>query len=514
MRSDAGLPSSDAGALDSGTLDAGTGDAGGPAIDWSPCAWVSNPRPGEPNPTGECASVEVPLNWDDPGRTITIDVRRLPSPEATATDLFMLNGGPGGSAATYERVSSSLSNAWRNVRTVLVDARGAGRSSRLGCAAEGVDTPRGSAIAAEEWDDCLAELQDEWGDDLDHFNTTQTARDLLHIAALLKEEGVAQVAYGASYGTYWINRALQLDDAAFDAVVLDGIVDAANSDLSSIDAWHDEVTRAYLGLCDADENCGPRFDGDSVAVAEQLFADIAEGHCPELADTPEEAIVGLKVTMGALISSSTVRVAIPALIHRARRCNAEDIEALGQLFTVVFGDADAMPEAGLFSVVLAHHVTLSELWADPPRSPEELQAIADAAIAHKNIGAQFSARQDIWPTYEVDAFHRLWAETDVPMLMMNGTLDPQTRIETARNAEAVYDAANQTFVEMPNVGHVTLTNSWIRPGMTCSIQLLTQFLRNPNAELDASCVDEIDVSEFTLTNQYVQALFGTDDLWD
>ncbi len=498
-------------------LDAGADgevDAGPEGLTWTTCPWVSMPAPGQPNPNGECATLEVPVNWDAPGRTLTIDIRRLPSLDPTATDLIMLNGGPGGSAATYERLTASLNNVWRDVRPVLVDARGAGRSSRLGCSAEGVDTPGGSAIVAEEWDGCLADLETEWGDDLDHFNTTQSARDLLAVAEAIAEDGVNQVAYGASYGTYWINRALQLDPDAFDAVVLDGIVDAENADLSSIDAWHDEVTRAYLATCDDDSECAMRLGGDAVAFAESLLTRVAEGHCPDLADTPEEAVVGLKVTMGALISGSQARVGIPALLYRADRCEERDIEALGQLFTVVFGDAEAMPEAGLFSIVLAHHVTLSELWADPPRTAEELQAVADAALAHKNIGAQFGARQAIWPTYAPDAYHDMWAVTDVPLLMMNGTFDPQTRIETARNAGVAYDGPSQTFVEMPAVGHVTLTNSWIRPGMTCSLLLLDGFLRDPTAALDTSCVDQIDVLGFNPSMALVQALFGTDSLWD
>jgi len=514
---DAGPDPSDAGVVMTAdaNVDAGA-DAGPTGLTWTSCAWVWDARPGEPNENAECAELEVPLDWDEPaGRTITIDVRRLPSPSPTVTDLFLLNGGPGGSAAGFERLMRSLSPSWRDVRPVLVDARGAGRSTRLGCSAEAADSPGSVSILTEEWESCLADVQSRWGEDLAHFNTTNTARDLLEVARLIREPDVSQIVYGASYGTYWVNRALQLDPHAFDAVVLDGIVNVADPDLTLIDRWHDEVTRSYLALCDLDEECSARLGGDAVAMVEDVLSRVTAGHCSELGDDFEQNNLLLRVAMGALISGSRARAAIPALMYRVDRCSPADVAAVEQVLTLIFGSAEGGPtEPDLFSIVLAHHVTLSELWASPAPSTETLQAIADAAIAHKNIGAQFGARQASWPTYEPDALHGIWATTDVPMLMMNGTLDPQTTIASARAAELAFAGPNQTFVEMPNVGHVTLTNSWTRPNATCAIALLTQFMRGPESTLDTSCVDDIDVLDFELTADYAQAFFGVDETWD
>jgi len=509
-------PAADAGApaRAAAIADAGAPDAGPAPIEWEDCPWVSDAAPLESNRTGRCAQLELPLDHDAPGeRVVSIDVRRLESPDPATVELILLNGGPGASAQVYERISLALSRSWRTVRMLLVDARGAGRSTRLGCPAEAVDSPGGGAIVEEEWESCLDALRARWGDGLRHFGTTAAARDLLEVTRRTHEPGVDQVVLGASYGTYWVQRALQIDPDAFDGVVLDSIVPADDPDLTYIGRWHDEVTRAYLSRCDEDAFCAERLGGDAVAATEDLLARVSAGHCAEL--EVEEPNLLLRVAFGALISSSLARAAIPALVHRVDRCTPEDVEAVRHLLGLIFGSGDEPSEAGLFSVVLAHHVTFSELWPDPPASLEELQSVADAAIAHKNIGPTFRMRYDDWPRYAPDAYHGRWPETDVPMLLLNGTLDPQTPIETARRAEAAYDGPHQRFVTMPDVAHATLTNSPIGGGATCGAVLLGQFLTDREAELDLGCLDELAVLDFRLEGTgYANALFGTTDLWD
>lgn len=484
-------------------------------LDWTPCPWISDAGPGELNAEGACATLEVPLDWSDPdGSTLTIDLRRLDPVEEAEADLWMLNGGPGASANVYERLGLPFRS--RKVRVMLMDGRGAGRSSRLGCSAEALDSPSGSFIGADEWPDCIADLRATWGDDLAHFGTTSAARDLLEAVRRTHREGVRQVVLGASYGTYWVHRALQLDPEAFDGVVLDSVVPADRPDLSAIDGWHDDVMRDFLPLCDDDAFCGERLGGDAVAATEAMLARVQEGHCPAIFEGLEsDWDVLLRVAFGALISNGRARAAIPATVHRVERCSPEDVNAVRHLFGVLFGVAGAVDEGpGLFSVVLAHHLTFSELWPDPPPSLEELQAIADNALGHKNIGPNFRPRYDDWPRYEPGPLHDQWATTDVPMLIMNGTLDPQTPIERARLVGEQFDGAHQTFVEMPDVSHGVLSGSFTSDGDRCGEELLTQFVADPEATLDISCVDDIALRDFRLNGAYARFLFDTDDLWD
>jgi len=508
-------------APDAATPDAATPDAGPTAIEWRRCPWIHDAQPLELNADAECAELEVPLDWSDPAsRRIVVDVRRLPPPrfaEPTA-ELFLLNGGPGASAATYERLAIALSNEWETVRFVLLDARGAGRSTRLGCSAERADTPGGVAIAEEEWPACLEELESTWGDDLAHFDTTSAARDLLDVASRLRESGVRQVVLGASYGTYWVHRALQIDPDAFDGVVLDAVVPADDPQLAYIDRWHDEVTRELLALCDEDATCAEKLGGDALGLTEALLERILEdGHCTEMGGegaTPEELHEIVRVLFGALISDTRARAAIPATVYRLDRCTDADVEALNHLIELLFGGDDA-EAPGLFSFALAHHVTLSEMWGDPPPSLDELQTIADEALALKNIGVSFGSRYESWPRYAPDELHGGVADTDAPMLLMNGSLDPQTPLDEALRFGASFDGAHQTFVTFPEVSHAALSQSpMVGGGLTCGARIVEQFVRDPEATLDTACTAEIDTRDFTLTPRFAQVLFGTSDLWE
>ena len=91
-------------------LAAGPAVAGGgggaprvPAIDWQPC--------GDDFPGLECATAEVPLDYDRPrGKTTELALARVPAsdPEGRIGSLFVNPGGPGGSGvASFSAASVS-----------------------------------------------------------------------------------------------------------------------------------------------------------------------------------------------------------------------------------------------------------------------------------------------------------------------------------------------------------------------------------------------------------------------
>lgn len=495
-------------------------DAGPPpplTVEWSECGWVSDHQFGEPNVAAQCGTVSVPLDYDDPwGRRIEIDVRRLEPPEPATVDLWLLNGGPGGSAQTYERSSMNLSRGWRNVRVYLADARGAGRSSRLGCAAEEPDTPGGVAILEEEWDGCVADVQAQYGDGLAKFDTTSAARDLVEIVDLLRADDVPVYVHGTSYGTFWVQRALQIDPNAFDAVILDSVVAQDRPELALIDEWHDEVGREFLALCGLDPLCSSKLGNDPVAQTEMLFSMLETGHCAELDIGGHGAINLIRVLFGVLISGGRIRGLIPATVYRALRCDPEDVRAITNIIRLFLLPEPTEPrtEPDLFSQVLARHVVFSEMW-NSDRSPQSFIDFLDGALMSKDISASFASHRERWPKYELDEYAGKWPQTTVPVLLVNGTLDPQTPIDRAIRAADVFTAPNQTFVTLPNVSHGVFLGSLVSPGnTTCGIRMLTPFLRDPTAPIDSSCTDDLIVLDFELSPNYARNTFGTDDLWD
>lgn len=527
---DAG-PTADAGHGDAGLNDAGAMDAGptgvlGAAVDWQPCQLVSYPSgPLDGNMAATCAQVRAPLNWDavDDGQEVSLFVKRIDPPEPATSELWMVNGGPGGDTVTFERLLRGLIPAWGNVRVYLTEARGAGRSSRLSCPdAEAFGSPGNEAIVDEEWDACFAALDAQWGDGLAAFNTTNTARDIAFLAARFQEhtaDGPVPVfAYGVSYGTYWLNRVLQLESHPFSGMIMDSMVNAELPQLSHIDAWHDRIGRELLTRCADDALCGEKFGPDPVARAEAVMASLEDGHCPELAIATESDTRALfRVMMGAMLSSGQLRGMIPALLYRAERCSAADVTALQNAMVVLFGAADTpRTEAqGLFSRILAMHVVLSEMWNADDAETAMLIADAETALMGKNIVPNFGAMRDRWPTYTPDAFDGAWAQTDLPLLMMNGSLDPSTPLARAEVAADVYTLPTQTFVPMADMAHGTAFSSLIQGrNTTCGILLMSQFLRAPQSTLDTSCQDELAIDPFAVRGQVVQAVFGTSDLYE
>lgn len=96
--------------------------------------------------------VEVPLDWSNPGESITVFARELIDPTRKDEDLpclLHLQGGPGGKGPRPTGVSGWIETALKNYRIVLMDQRGTGRSTP-------VSGRRMASMTAEEGADYLA----------------------------------------------------------------------------------------------------------------------------------------------------------------------------------------------------------------------------------------------------------------------------------------------------------------------------------------------------------------------
>ncbi|WP_218133803.1 alpha/beta hydrolase [Lentzea fradiae] len=178
---------------------------------WSPCDFDAEVS---------CASIEVPLDYGNPGgRRISVAVSRQPAtdPAARRGVLFSNPGGPGGSGLVTVNsggatvswpkdrfASTSLS---RHYDLVGFDPRGVGRSTPLACEEPAVERPLTSRpseadfAAVAEWARrSQAGCEQVSGDLVPHINTRDTARDMDVLRGVLGEEKISYVGY--SYGTY------------------------------------------------------------------------------------------------------------------------------------------------------------------------------------------------------------------------------------------------------------------------------------------------------------------------
>lgn len=270
------------------------------------------------------------------------------------------------------------------------------------------------------------------------------------------------------------------------------------------------VGKELFDRCGKDPFCSARLGPDPWQQLGALEKSLDEGHCPAFGLSGEY----IKMVFGSLLYSRPILDYLPALTYRLRRCNDGDMQVLSTFFSAL----QEMFEPGdpaAFSNALYEHVLTSELWSFPSPSAEELHSKFDQSFIAGDVSLQASAVQ-LWPSYDPKPYDEVWPATQVPMLMTNGGLDPATPLSKASTVAPHFQAPNQTFIGFSDAGHCVYQQTWMDEGfqLDCASQIRDQFLVNPKATLDTSCVSSVlpvNFQGFSLYNPY---LFGQDDIWE
>lgn len=285
------------GASSSNAASNGSSAARSSSIAWQPC-----------DEGFECATVEVPLDYDHPhGPQIAIALIRLPaeSQRHRIGSLFMNPGGPGGSGVEFVRAVATSLPAQLRERFDIVgfDPRGIIGSTPLRCfdtldEAFASYAPYAFPVGAQEeavWraaDKVLADACARRGGRIQsHMSTANVARDLDRLRGALGDRKLTYV--GFSYGSYLGTTYANLFPGRVRALVVDAVLDPiawstgrghrAQKKPFSVRLHSDEgaqrTLEEFLRLCDeAGDACA--FSGDAAArfaaLAEQLRAEPVE----------------------------------------------------------------------------------------------------------------------------------------------------------------------------------------------------------------------------------------------
>jgi pimeloyl-ACP methyl ester carboxylesterase len=249
-----------------------SGGAAVPKLAWTAC--------GDEAPGFECATAQVPLDYDRPrGAKITLALTRLPAsdPARRIGSIFFNPGGPGGSGVDFlQAVGPFLYSDEVRARFDLVsfDPRGVARSTPLQC----FDTTDEALAAlaplpfpvtrAEErvwvqadrtWQRACAE---RGGPILNHMSTANVARDMDLLRRAVGDRKMTYVGY--SYGTAIGSTYANMFPDKVRAVVIDGVIDPvsyttgrgdqartlpSDARLRSEQGAYDTL-QAFLRLCD------------------------------------------------------------------------------------------------------------------------------------------------------------------------------------------------------------------------------------------------------------------------
>jgi len=206
---------------------------GDPVAHWSPCYRDLGPY--------ECALVNVPLDYDHPGRaTIQIAMVRLPAadPDNRIGSLFLNPGGPGGSGVDFAlQIAPVLYTPEVRARFDIVgfDPRGIMRSTGLRCFGNPrqwagyltdfvYPTSPAEEVIWEEADLFLVNNCDQRaGRILDHMSTADVARDLDLLRQAVGDDLLTYA--GFSYGSFLGNTYANLFPDKVRAVVIDAVLD-------------------------------------------------------------------------------------------------------------------------------------------------------------------------------------------------------------------------------------------------------------------------------------------------
>jgi len=422
------------------------------------------------------------------GRTIPLFVAVLPArePPAAPDPLFVLAGGPGQAATGLAGFIGAAFEAVRRSRDiVLVDLAGTGRSAALQCAL--YPTARhlvGDFYPLDRVRACRDSLAKRT--DLRRYTTPVLMDDLDEVRAALGYRLIN--IYGTSYGTRAALVYLRSHGEHVRSVVLKAVAPPSMRGTMHYARDTERSLRTLFAACAADPTCAAAFPDPAGELREVLArADrgALRGLLPDPGGGPP---VELPLSRGVvastllgLLQNSNSAVRLPLLVHSTFGGDT------GPLIGAIVAYRRGL-DAGIgFGMHLS--VMCSE---DGPRMDPAAAARTDRGTALGDYRvAQFVAACRIWPRGRVPAGYADPVRSDVPVLLVSGTLDPNTN--ELWGAEAARYLSRATHVVIPNLSHGFSSVA------QCGSAFMAAFIAAGSAEgLDVSCKDQVRLPPFVL----------------
>jgi pimeloyl-ACP methyl ester carboxylesterase len=296
---------------------AGGGGPKVPALDWEPC--------GEDFPGLECATAEVPLDYDSPrGKKTWIALARMPASDSSNRigSVFVNPGGPGGSGVglVLDGFGQFLhDNLDGRFDVVGFDPRGVGGSDPLHCF-DSEDDLEAFIVAMPVFPyardqyrpyydhfSSLAQLCLSRGERIaEHMSTADVVRDLDLLRRAVGDDNLTYL--GFSYGSYLGNTYANLFPRKVRALAIDGVLDprlwSSGRQIESDRVATQEEFDEFLRLC---KEAGPACafgDGRRTAKRWEKLARTIEEEPVDLGD-------GFLYTYDFLIGDATLAMYSP-----------------------------------------------------------------------------------------------------------------------------------------------------------------------------------------------------------
>jgi pimeloyl-ACP methyl ester carboxylesterase len=425
----------------------------------------------------QCGEIEVPEDRDKPeGRKIRIFAAVLPANTLTPKldPLLILAGGPGQAASTLAPFASRLNEIRRARDIVLIDQRGAGRSSPLYCKAfeprddDALETdpvPRAKA--------CAEELRAQ-GVDAAQYTTTAWLADL---EAMRDALGYAQWnLWGGSYGTRVAQEYLRRHPDRVRTATLDAVVPP--SMISTLDVWRTRQATydAVLRACTQSPACNARHPDPAALLATVATALAPDGREVDAVDPRTGKVSRLRLTFDGVLA-----LLQPLLYGPESSSLLPEMLALaaggdfGPLFAATQATNTSLAER--LNAALHFSVTCAE---DVPRITPDVRAKALAGLPTRGLADNVVKVCDVWPRGSVPADFAQPVVSDTPVLLFSGAMDPVT--PPAYGALVAKTLSASRHIVASGYGHIVSPNA-------CGPRLVASFVEEAGfGKLSESCI--------------------------
>lgn len=245
-----------------------------------------------------------------------------------------------------------------------------------------------------------------------------------------------------------------------------------------------------------------------------LLSDLANGHCQTLVRQGLNDI-RLRHVLANLVNNRAAWPTIAPFLYRLRRCDAADVAAVAHYLNV-YVPTLAPPHTDNLqrrpSWLLERHVVFGELTLASPPTEAELVSrfFAQRVTPAADIDLALFRR---WPRYPSDPANHQWASASVPVLILQGELDPATPFSLARAVQTQPLGSPQYFVAFPRTPHVALIQSVMGNGHRCGEKIARAFLENPAQAPDTTCLSQLAPIDYAAAQVNAGAVFGTSTAW-
>lgn len=451
----------------------------------------------------ECGFLTVPLHYADPqGPTIQLAVAVIKSlsPNKAADPIVFAQGGPGGSTIDYYTKVLFTSRLRAERDLILFDQRGTLYSKPALVCPEVMDetiktlnqvlgVDESNQVFNQAMMTCRARLEKE-GIDLSAFNSVENAHDVNSLRVALGLDKIN--LYGVSYGTLLALHTIREHPEALRSVVIDSVVPPQTNFIAQAPFSEDRAFTELFTACASDARCSAAYPnlektffdliqrlGEKPATLRLKDADTGKTY-----DSKMDGNTFLSYVFQIMYASDFIPI-LPRMIQDTANGRYASLERIATL--LVFDRS--MSYGMYFSVACAEDGNF-----DP--SQLDYSTIRPQIAKDERVGNQYFVQlcKD-WKVTRLDPKTDDPVVSDLPTLVFNGRFDP---ITPAKNGEEAAKTLSNSFVyTFPNTAHGALTSS------ACVDEIMLQFIRDPQAKPDSSCIAQIPPVHFLVPGEVI-----------